>query len=81
MLHKTSVMKVKVERILNDAKCRFCKEKDNMIDHIISECNKITQSDYKNCHNKAAVVLLSKAFEKYLASTGKISDNCSEPEY
>lgn len=44
---QTNAMQAKVEKILNDAKCGVCKEKDETIDHSASGCSKTAQSDYK----------------------------------
>ena len=34
-----------------DSKCRLCKESDETVDHILSSCKKIAQTDYKIQHN------------------------------
>ena len=34
--------------------CRICNEKEKTIFHILSECPKLAQSEYKKCHDKVA---------------------------
>ena len=54
---RTNATKAKNDKVTEDSKCRLCKEKDETIDHLISSCSKITQTDYKECHNKVASML------------------------
>ena len=54
---RTNAIKVKIDKVTEDSKCRLCKEKDETIDHLISSCSKIAQADYKELHNKVASML------------------------
>ena len=45
--------------------CRLCKEKDETIDHLISSCSKIAQTDYKERHNKVTSMLHWNLCKKY----------------
>ena len=42
---------------LQNRECRFCGEKDKMINHIVSECIKLAQKEYKTRHNWVVKVI------------------------
>ena len=66
---RTNAIQAKVDKVANDSKCRLCKEKDETIDHLISSCSKIAQTDYKERRNKVASMLhwnLCKKYHLYL---------------
>ena len=46
--------KVNIEKQGGTAKCRMCNERDETIFHILSECSKLAQSDYRKRHDKVA---------------------------
>ena len=54
---RTNAIKTKIDRSANDSKCRLCKEKEETVDHLVSACSKIAQTDYKDRHNKVASML------------------------
>ena len=54
---RTNVIKAKIVKVTEDSKYRLCKEKNKTIDHLISLCSKIAQTDYKERHNKVASML------------------------
>ena len=56
---------IKVDKVTEDSKCRLCKEKDETIDHLISSCSKIAQTDYKDRHNKVASMLHLNLCKRY----------------
>ncbi|XP_062831655.1 uncharacterized protein LOC134297613 [Anolis carolinensis] len=47
----------KIEKSADDPKYRLCKETNETIDHILSCCKKITQTDYKQRHNHVAQMI------------------------
>jgi len=47
----TKCHKVKYSTMINDPKCRMCKEKDETVAHIVSACSKIAGSLYTIRHN------------------------------
>ena len=49
--------KPRSKKITDDSKCRLCNEKKETVDHLVSACCKITQTDYKDRHNKVASML------------------------
>ena len=40
---RTNYVKAKIDKTLKNSKFRLCGDKDEMINHIISECNKLAQ--------------------------------------
>jgi hypothetical protein len=51
---RTNTIKAHIDGTSDDSKCRLCKEKEETIDHLVSACSKIAQTDYKERHNKVA---------------------------
>ena len=62
---RTNAIKTKIDKTANDIKCRLCKEKEETVDHLISACSKIAQTDYKDRHNKVASLLHCNLCKKY----------------
>lgn len=54
---RTNAIKAKIDKTTADSKCRLCKEKEETVDHLISACSKIAQTDYKDRHNKVAAMI------------------------
>ena len=46
--------KVHIEKQGGTSLCRMCNEKEETIFHILSECPKLAQSEYKKRHDKVA---------------------------
>ena len=68
---RTNAIKAKIDKVTEDSKCRSCKEKDETIDHLISSCSKIAQTDYKVRHNKVASMLYWNLCKKYHLSASE----------
>ena len=62
---RTNAIKTKIDKTANDSKCRLCKEKEETVDHLVSACSKIAQTDYKDRHNKVASMLHWNLCKKY----------------
>lgn len=54
---RTNYRKARIEKSSNDPKCRLCKEKDETVSHLVSECSKIAQTEYKRRHDKVAAAV------------------------
>ena len=48
---RTNNIKAKIDKTQNDSKCRMCKSSEETINHIISECPKLAQKEYKRRHD------------------------------
>ena len=62
---RTNAIKAKINKTSSDNKCRLCKVKEEPIDYFTSSCSKITQTDYKERHNKVASMLYWNLYRKY----------------
>ena len=68
---RTNVIKANIYKVIEDSKCRLCKEKDETIGHLISSYSKIVQTDYKECHNKVASKIHWNLCKKYHLSASE----------
>ena len=48
---KTNHIKVRIDKTQQNSKCRQCSDRDETVNHIISECSKLAQKEYKTRHN------------------------------
>ena len=62
---RTNAIRAKIDKTTEDSKCRLCKEKEESVDHLVSTCSKIAQTDYKERHNKVATMLHWNLCKKY----------------
>ena len=67
--YKTNHIKTKIDKTQQNNKSRLRGNKDETINHIISECSKLTQKEYKNRHDCMGKVI--KKFEFNGISTTK----------
>ena len=48
---RTNVIKANIDNTQEQSKCRMCGEKDETVNHLISECSKMAQREYKRRHD------------------------------
>ena len=48
---RTNHMKVRIDKMQQNSKCRLCGDRDKTINHIMSECSKLAQNEYKTKHD------------------------------
>ena len=48
---RTNHIKTRIDKTLQNSKCRLCGDRDETINHIISECSKLAQKEYKTKHD------------------------------
>ncbi len=49
---RTNVIKARIDRTQEESKCRMCGRVDKTINHLLSECSKMAQKEYKRrSHN------------------------------
>ena len=48
---RTNHIKARIDKTQQNSKCRLCGDKDETINHIISECSKLAQREYKARHD------------------------------
>ena len=55
--HKNHHIKARIDKTLQNSKCRLCSDRDETINHIISECNKLAQKEYKTRYDWVGKVI------------------------
>ena len=48
---RTNQIKASIDTTQEDSLCRMCKQADETINHLLSECSKMAQKEFKRCHN------------------------------
>ena len=48
---RTNHIKARIDKTQQNSKCRLCSDRDETINHIISECCKLAQKEYKARHD------------------------------
>ena len=54
---KTNHIKARINKTQQNSKCRLCGDRDETINHIISECSKLAQKEYKVRHDWVGKVI------------------------
>ena len=62
---RTNHIKPRIDKAQQSCKCRLCGDRDETINHIISECSKLTQKEYKSRHALVHKVILSEICKKF----------------
>ena len=48
---RTNLVKAKIDKTQEDSTCRMCGKADESINHLLSECSKMAQKEYKRRHD------------------------------
>ena len=62
---RTKHMKARIDKTQQNGKCRLCNDRDETTNHIISECSKIAQREYKTRHDWVGKVILWEICKKF----------------
>ena len=54
---RTNHIKARIDKTQQNSKCRLCGDRDETINHIISECSKLAQKEYKARHEWVGKVI------------------------
>ena len=54
---RTNAIKAKIDKSQENSLCRLCHQKNETVNHIVSECPKISQTQYKRRHGTVAKAL------------------------
>ena len=54
---RTNHIKARIDKTKKNSKCRLCGDRDETITHIISECSKLAQKEYKVTHDWVGKVI------------------------
>ena len=62
---RTYHMKAIIDKIQENSKCRLCSDRDETFNHIISECSKLAQKEYKARHDWVGKVIHWEMWKKF----------------
>ena len=62
---RTNHNKVRIDKTQQNSKCRLCGDRDETINHIISECSKLVQKEYKTRHDWVGKVIHGEMCKKF----------------
>ena len=48
---RTNHIKARMDKMQQNSRCRLCGDRDETTNHIISECSKLAQKEYKTRHD------------------------------
>ena len=54
---RTNYRRAKIEKDGTSPLCRMCKQANETVSHIVSECSKLAQTEYKERHDKVATAV------------------------
>ena len=54
---RTNHIKMKIDKMQQNSKCTLCSDRDETINHIMSECRKLAQKEYKARHDWVGKVI------------------------
>ena len=54
---RTNHIKARIDKTQQNSKCRLCGDRDETINHIISECSKLAKKEYKTRHDCVGKVI------------------------
>ena len=83
---RTNHIKARIDQTQQNSKCRLCDDRDETINHIISECSKLAQREYKARHDLVGKVIhweMCKKFkfdhtdEWYLHNPAPVQENAT----
>ena len=64
LANNNNEIKARIDKTLQNSKCRLYGEKDENINHIINEWSKLTQKEYKTRHDRVGKVIHSELWKK-----------------
>ena len=62
---RTNQIKPRIDKTQRNSKCRLCGDRDETINHIISEYSKLAQKEYKNRHDWVGKVIHLEICKKF----------------
>jgi len=63
---RTNAIKVKIDKQEGDVRCRMCKDSEEAVAHLTSDCISLAQLEYKETHDKVAGTVHWSLCEKYV---------------
>ena len=68
---RTKYVKFHIDKTIDSPACRMCGKSGETISHILSECSKLAQTEYKRRHDNVGRLLHWKLCDKYSFATGE----------
>ena len=65
---RTNFVKFSIDKSVKSPLCRLCNQKDETINHIVSECKMLANREYKRRHDNVARLVHGKLCYKYDAN-------------
>ena len=62
---RTNDVKARIDKMQRNSRCRLCGNRDETINHIISECSKLAQREYKTRHDWEGKVIHGGLYKKF----------------
>ena len=62
---RTNHIKARIDKTQQNSKCRLYGDRDKTINHIISECSKLAQKEYKTRHDWVGKVIHWEMYKKF----------------
>ena len=62
---RSNHIKARLDKTQQNSKCRLCGDRDETINHIISECSKFAQKEYKTRHDWVSKVIHREMCKKF----------------
>ena len=62
---RTNHIKARIDKTQQNSKCRLCGDRDETINHIINECSKLAQKEYKTRHDWLGKVIHWEMWKKF----------------
>ena len=62
---RTNRIKARIFKTQQNSKCRLCSDRDETINHIISECSKLALKEYKARHDWVGKVINEEMCKKF----------------
>ena len=62
---RTNQIKARIDKTQQNSKCRLCGDRDETINHIISECSKLAQKEYKTRYDWVSKVIHWEMWKKF----------------
>ena len=67
---RTYLVKAKICKSQKDTLCRLCKKADETVHHVVSDCSKLVQKEYKRRHDNLGKIVYWKIPTKCNFETG-----------
>ena len=68
---RTNHIKARIDKTQQNSKCRICGDRDETINHILSECSKLAQKEYKVRHDWVGKVIHWEMCKKFTSDHDK----------